>query len=101
MITGMTGFGASEAAAGQVKASVEVKTVNHRYLDVAFYLPSGFSSFEEKIHKKEFMEQLSVAIFQYVKKQRAWFRKDKNITWFDATRKGTLKQIRALVKSRL
>lgn len=51
MITGMTGFGASEAASGNVKASVEVKTVNHRYLDVAFYLPSGFSSFEEKIHK--------------------------------------------------
>ncbi len=51
MITGMTGFGASEAAEGKIKALVEIKTVNHRYLDVAFYLPIGFSSFEEKIQK--------------------------------------------------
>ncbi len=51
MITGMTGFGASEVAVGRIKALVEVKTVNHRYLDVAFYLPSGFSALEEKIHK--------------------------------------------------
>ena len=50
MITGMTGFGASEVAVGKIKALVEVKTVNHRYLDVAFYLPSGFSSLEDKIH---------------------------------------------------
>ena len=44
MITGMTGFGASEITFGKVKGVVEIKTVNHRYLDVAFYLPVGFSS---------------------------------------------------------
>ncbi|MDE2027899.1 MAG: YicC family protein [Candidatus Omnitrophica bacterium] len=51
MITGMTGFGAGEISFGKVKGIVEVKTVNHRYLDVAFYLPSGFSSLEDKIQK--------------------------------------------------
>src|SRR5258708_2277894 len=51
MITGMTGFGASEVAVGKFKALIEIKTVNHRYLDVAFYLPSGFTSFEERIQK--------------------------------------------------
>ncbi len=51
MITGMTGFGASDIAVGNIKGVVEVKTVNHRYLDLAFYLPSGFASFEEKISK--------------------------------------------------
>ncbi len=51
MITGMTGFGAGEITFGRVKGIVEIKTVNHRYLDVAFYLPSGFSSLEEKIQK--------------------------------------------------
>ena len=51
MIQGMTGFGASEFGVGKVKGIVEIKTVNHRYLDVAFYLPSGFSSFEERIQK--------------------------------------------------
>lgn len=51
MITGMTGFGACDISVGGIKGVVEVKTVNHRYLDVAFYLPSGFSAFEEKIGK--------------------------------------------------
>lgn len=51
MIIGMTGFGASDMALGQVKGAVEIKTVNHRYLDVAFYLPVGFSSLEDKIQK--------------------------------------------------
>jgi uncharacterized protein (TIGR00255 family) len=51
MITGMTGFGASEISFGKVKGVVEIKSVNHRYLDVAFYLPVGFSSIEDKIQK--------------------------------------------------
>ena len=51
MITGMTGFGAGEIRFGKVKGVVEIKTVNHRYLDVAFYLPVGFSSLEDKIQK--------------------------------------------------
>src|ERR1700733_10255647 len=51
MITGMTGFGAGEVTFGKVKGIVEIKTVNHRYLDVAFYLPVGFSSLEDKIQR--------------------------------------------------
>jgi len=51
MITGMTGFGACEITLDKVRGIVEVKTVNHRYLDVAFYLPVGFSSLEDKIQK--------------------------------------------------
>ncbi len=51
MITGMTGFGAGEIAFGRVRGIVEVKTVNHRYLDVVFFLPTGFSSLEDKIQK--------------------------------------------------
>jgi len=47
----MTGFGSSEITFGKVKGIVEIKTVNHRYLDVAFYLPVGFSSLEDKIQK--------------------------------------------------
>ena len=51
MITGMTGFGACEVTLGKIKGIVEIKTVNHRYLDLAFYLPVGFSSLEDKIQK--------------------------------------------------
>ena len=51
MISGMTGFGTYDITFGKVKGMVEVKSVNHRYLDLAFYLPSGFSSFEDKVQK--------------------------------------------------
>jgi len=51
MITGMTGFGACAVSLDKIRGIVEIKTVNHRYLDVAFYLPVGFSSIEDKIQK--------------------------------------------------
>lgn len=51
MIRGMTGFGASDVSTGKIKGIVELKTVNHRYLDLAFYLPSGLSAFEERMQK--------------------------------------------------
>ncbi len=51
MITGMTGFGAAQFSVGKIKGLVEVKSVNHRYLDIAFYLPSGFGAIENKIRE--------------------------------------------------
>ena len=51
MISGMTGFGTSEVSVGKVKGTVEIKSVNHRYLDPAYYLPSGFNSYEDKVQK--------------------------------------------------
>ncbi len=49
MIKGMTGYGSVELSNGKVKGVVEIKSVNHRYLDINYYLPQGFSSLEEKI----------------------------------------------------
>ncbi|MDP8211921.1 MAG: YicC/YloC family endoribonuclease [Candidatus Zapsychrus exili] len=49
MIKGMTGYGSSEASAGKTKVTVEIKSVNHRYLDISYYLPIGWSSAESKI----------------------------------------------------
>ncbi len=51
MITGMTGFGSAAFSVGKIKGTIEVKSVNHRYLDVAFYLPSGFGAVENKIRE--------------------------------------------------
>ena len=51
MITGMTGFGSAQFSVGKIKGVIEVKSVNHRYLDVAFYLPSGFGALENKIRE--------------------------------------------------
>lgn len=49
MIKGMTGFGSAQLTKDKIKATVEIKTLNHRYFDVNYYLPSGFGSLESKI----------------------------------------------------
>ncbi len=51
MINGMTGFGSAQLMWREVKLVVEVKSLNHRYFDVAFYLPGGFGSLESKIQQ--------------------------------------------------
>jgi tRNA dimethylallyltransferase len=51
---------------------------------------------ERKIDRKEFVDQLSIAIFQYVKRQRAWFRRDERIKWF---RPKEVKKIQKEVKA--
>lgn len=49
MIKGMTGYGVAQLSSGKVKALVEIKSLNHRYFDVNYFLPLGFGSLEEKI----------------------------------------------------
>ena len=39
-------------------------------------------SLQEKISKEEMMEQLNTAIWQYAKRQKTWFKRDKRIKWF-------------------
>lgn len=51
MIKGMTGFGGAQLMWKQVRLVVEVKSLNHRYFDIAFYLPGGFGSLEGKVQQ--------------------------------------------------
>lgn len=51
MIKGMTGFGSSQFTKGNAKAIVEIKTLNHRFFDISYYLPIGFSSIESKVRE--------------------------------------------------
>lgn len=51
MIKGMTGFGHSNFSAWKVKGLIEIKSQNHRFFDVAYYLPVGFASVENKIRQ--------------------------------------------------
>ena len=51
MITGMTGFGSAEISTTEIKGTIEVKTVNHRYFDISYYFPIGFGSIEEKVRR--------------------------------------------------
>ena len=48
MIRSMTGFGRAEASDGANKILVEMKAVNHRYLDMNIRLPRRFMQFEVK-----------------------------------------------------
>lgn len=53
MINSMTGFGAKECAAGAFgKICVELRTSNHKFLEIALHLPEGFLSLEERIKKE-------------------------------------------------
>lgn len=49
MIKSMTGFGRSEVAEGNRKILIEMKSVNHRYLDVNLKIPKILSGFESDI----------------------------------------------------
>ncbi len=51
MIKGMTGFGAVQFTSGAIKAVIEIKSLNNRYLDVNYYLPIGYNSIENKMRQ--------------------------------------------------
>lgn len=49
MIKSMTGFGRSEITENNRKFTVEIKSVNHRYLDINIKMPKRLSFFESSI----------------------------------------------------
>ena len=51
MISSMTGFGAADGAVGDARASVEIRTVNHRFFSPNLKLPSAFSRWEGEIRE--------------------------------------------------
>ncbi len=65
MIKSMTGFGRGEAAEGNRKITVEMKSVNHRYLDVNIKMPKKLNFFEAAIRNelKKYIERGKVDIF--------------------------------------
>lgn len=65
MIKSMTGFGRSEVVEGTRKFTVEVKSVNHRYLDVNIKMPKKLNFFEASIRNelKNYMQRGKVDLF--------------------------------------
>ena len=59
MIKSMTGFGRSEYLDSDKKITIELKAVNHRYLDVNMKMPKKLSIFESSIRNilKEYAER--------------------------------------------
>ena len=48
----MTGFGRGEASSDQGSWNVELRAVNHRYLDIGMKLPRQFGGWEDRIKKE-------------------------------------------------
>lgn len=65
MINSMTGFGRFEAAEGSRKFTVELKSVNHRYLDLNIKMPKQFNALEAAIRTllKEYIERGKVDVY--------------------------------------
>lgn len=65
MIKSMTGFGRAEVADADRKFIVEIKSVNHRYLDFNIRMPKKFCFFESAIRStlKEYMQRGKVDVF--------------------------------------
>ena len=65
MIKSMTGFGRCETAEGERKYTVEMKSVNHRYLDVNIKMPKKLNYFESSIRNelKNYIQRGKIDIF--------------------------------------
>ncbi len=65
MIRSMTGFGRCEKVTEQYKISVEMKAVNHRYLDLSIKMPKRFNYFESVVRGllKTYIQRGKVDIF--------------------------------------
>ena len=65
MIKSMTGFGRGEVSTESCKVTVEMKSVNHRYLDVNMKMPKKLNFFEASIRNllKEYIQRGKVDLF--------------------------------------
>ncbi len=71
MIQSMTGFGRGESANDQYKVCVELKSVNHRYLDISVRMPHKFGFFENEIRStvKKYASRGKVDVFLTIEAQ--------------------------------
>ena len=65
MIRSMTGFGHGEVETGERRMVIEIKTINHRYLDVNIKMPKRLAMYDGKIRNilKDYMERGKVDLF--------------------------------------
>ena len=65
MLKSMTGFGRHETVTDEYKISVEMKAVNHRYLDLSIKMPKKFNYFESAIRTllKKYIQRGKVDLF--------------------------------------
>ncbi|MDO5410271.1 MAG: YicC/YloC family endoribonuclease [Lachnospiraceae bacterium] len=65
MLNSMTGFGRGEMADDRLKITVEMKSVNHRYLDLGIKMPKKLNAYEATVRNvlKEYIQRGKVDVF--------------------------------------
>ncbi len=65
----MTGYGKGQVSAGNLEIIIEIKSVNNRYLDILFRMPSMVSAFETDLRKliKKSVNRGKVSVFAEIK----------------------------------
>ena len=65
MVKSMTGFGRCEISEGERKMTVEIKAVNHRYLDLSIKLPKKLNCFEAALRNqlKNYIQRGKVDVY--------------------------------------
>lgn len=54
---------------------------------------------EGKITREQFIQNLKIKIYQYAKRQMTWFKKEKDIKWFDITYQDWASKVEKLITS--
>ncbi|RMG57329.1 MAG: YicC family protein [Deltaproteobacteria bacterium] len=75
MLRSMTGFGRAEETNGEVDVVVEVKTLNHRFLEANVRLPGVFTLFELDVREvlKEYFQRGKVDVYvSVVPREKKW-----------------------------
>ena len=65
MIKSMTGFGRAEVVTNERKITIELKSVNHRYLDLSIKMPRKLNFLEGAVRNlmKTYIQRENVLIF--------------------------------------
>lgn len=65
----MTGYGKGQHTSGKFEITIEIKSVNNRYLDILFRMPSILSSFESELRQviKQNVSRGKISVFIEIK----------------------------------
>ncbi len=77
--------------AGMIREAKKLKLPKKRMHELGLEYRYLSLYLESKITKQEMLEALKTEIYRYAKRQMTWFKRDKSIKWFDASKKIDLK----------
>src|SRR5690625_2563347 len=78
----MTGYGRFERHVENVTLTVEIKSVNHRYCEIAVHLPRTLSMFEDQVKRmvQENVQRGKVDVYIHVNTEH-WVKRTVQVDW--------------------